>query len=97
MNLDFIKNDEVLRHQRLQFTRFLGMSALFTVWHMFVSKIVTVLAFNVLIITTVRTVAIVVSDCFGTLYTAGSLNPSSYLGFSIKDNFLKELDNSKPN
>ena len=73
------------------------MSALFTVWQMFVSKIVTVLAFNVLIITTVRTVAIVVSNCFGTVDTAGSLNPYSYLGFIIKDKFLKKLDNSKAN
>ena len=97
MNPDFINNDELLQPHRLQVTLFLGMSALFTVWHMFVSKIVTVLAFNVLIITTVRTVAIVVSDFFCTLYTAGLLNSSSYLSFSIKDNFLEKLDNSKPN
>ncbi len=73
------------------------MSALFTVWQMFVSKIVTVLAFNVLIITTVWTVAIVVSDCFGAVYTAGSLNPYSYSSFIIKDKFFEKFDKSKAN
>ncbi len=70
---------------------------MFTIRQMLISKIMTVLAFNVLIITAVRTVSINISNFLGAIDAAGFLNSASCLDFGIEDKFLKKLDNSKTN
>lgn len=64
---------------------------------MFVSRVVTVLALKILVITAVRAVGFLVANFLSTLNATQFLNSVGCLKFRIKDKLLKKLDNPKTN